>query len=47
MGNIFIIIEIPEEKKMNTGTFYLTRDANIWWSTMKHRLDARWIPTLV
>jgi len=23
---------------VNTGTFYLTREANIWWNTVKDRL---------
>jgi len=32
MKTIFTIIEIPEERKVNTGTFYLTRKVDIWWS---------------
>jgi len=38
MENIFAVIEVPEEKKVNIMTFYLTEKANIWWSTVKDRL---------
>ena len=27
---IFIVPEVTEEKKVNIGTFYLTREADIW-----------------
>jgi len=27
----FIVIEVPEEKKVNIGTFYLTGEVDIWW----------------
>jgi len=32
---IFTIVEIPEDKKVNIGMFYLTSEANIWWNTIK------------
>ena len=38
MKNIFTIIEVPEEKRVNIMTFYLTGKAYIWWSTVKDRL---------
>lgn len=38
MKTIFTIIEIPEERKVNTGTFYLTGEADIWWITVKDSL---------
>ena len=37
MVKIFIVIKVPRQKK-NIETFYLTREADIWWSTMKDRL---------
>jgi len=29
MENIFTVVEVPEEKKVNIRTFYLTREADI------------------
>jgi len=34
---IFAIVEVPENKKVNIGTFYLAREADIWWNTVKCR----------
>ena len=39
MEKIFAVIEVPEEKKVNIGTFYLTGEADIWWSTVKEKLQ--------
>ena len=30
MEKIFAIVEVPENKKVNIGTFYLTGEADIW-----------------
>ena len=38
MEKIFAVIEVPKEKKVNIGIFYLTREADMWWRTMKDRL---------
>ena len=38
MQKNFIVIEVPEDKKVNTGMFYLTDEANIQWNTIKNRL---------
>jgi len=38
MEKIFTVIEVSEEKRVNIGTFYLTRVVDIWWSTVKDRL---------
>jgi len=38
MENIFILIKVLEEKKVKIGTFYVTRDVDIWWSPVKDRL---------
>ena len=32
------LIEVPEEKRVNIGTFYLTRKADFWWNTVRDRL---------
>jgi len=37
MENIFAIVEVLENKKVNIGTFYLAKEANIWWNTVKCR----------
>ena len=29
MEKIYTVIEVPNERKVNVGTFYLTREANI------------------
>ena len=33
-----MVIEVIDEKKANIKTFYLTREADIWWNTVKDRL---------
>jgi len=38
MEKIFIVVEVPEEKKVNIGTYYLTGEDDIWWNTIKSRL---------
>jgi len=38
MEKMFTMVEVPEEKKVNIGTYYLTGEANIWWSTIKDKL---------
>jgi len=35
---IFTVVEMPEEKKVNIGTYYLTGEADIWWNTVKDKL---------
>jgi len=30
MEKIFIVVEVPEKKKANVGTYYLTSETNIW-----------------
>jgi len=35
MEKIFTILEVPEEKKVKIGTFYLIGEADIWWITIK------------
>jgi len=35
---IFTVVEAPEEKKVNIGTYYLTGEADIWWNTVKDKL---------
>ena len=37
MEKIFAIVEVPENKKVNIGTFYLAGEADIWWNTVKGR----------
>jgi len=39
MEKIFTIPEVPEEKKVNIGMFYMTREADIWWHIVKDRLS--------
>ena len=39
MEKIFAVVEVPEEEKVNMGAFYLTGEANIWWSTVKDKLQ--------
>ena len=34
---IFVITKVPEEKRVNIGTFYLTEEADIWWNTVRDR----------
>ena len=38
MEKIFIVVEGPEEKKVNIRTYYLTGEADIWWNTIKDKL---------
>jgi len=35
---IFTVVEVPEGKKVNLRTYYLTDEADIWWNTVKHKL---------
>jgi len=35
---IFTVIEVPGDKKVNIGTFYLTSEIDIWWNTVKNKL---------
>ena len=37
MDKIFAVTEVPEVKKVTIGTFYFTKEANIWWNTMKDK----------
>ena len=32
------MVEVPEDKKVNIRTYYLTGEADIWWNTVKGRL---------
>jgi len=38
MEKIFTVVEVPEEKKVNIETYYLTGEADIWWNTIKDKL---------
>jgi len=35
---MFIVVGVPEEKKVNIEVYYLSSEADIWWSTIKGRL---------
>jgi len=35
---VFTVIEIPDDKMVNTGTFHLTGETDIWRNTLKNRL---------
>ena len=37
-GESFTVIEVPGDKRVNIGTFYLTGETNIWWNIVKNRL---------
>ena len=37
MEKIFTVVEVTNEKKVNVGTFYLTREADIWWNIVQDR----------
>ena len=37
MEKIFTVAEVPEEKKVNIGTYYLTGKVDIWWNTIKDK----------
>jgi len=39
MERVFTVLEVPEEKKVNIDTFYLTREVDIWWNTVKDKLS--------
>jgi len=38
MEKIFPVVEVPEEKKVSVGTYYLIGEADIWWNTVKDKL---------
>jgi len=38
MEKIFTVVELPEDKKVNIGMFYLIGEADIWWNTVKDGL---------
>jgi len=38
MEKIFAVVEVPEEKKVNIRMYYLTVEADIWWSTIKDKV---------
>ena len=38
MEKIFTVVEIPDEKIVNIGMFYLTEEVYIWWNTMNDKL---------
>jgi len=38
MEKIFTVIEVPEEKRVNIRTYYLTGEADIWLNTVKDKL---------
>ena len=35
MEKIFTVVEVPGDKKVNIGIFYLTGETDIWWNTVK------------
>ena len=35
MENIFTVVEVLDEKKVNIRTFYLSGEADIWWNIVK------------
>jgi len=39
MEKIFVILEVPEERKVNIGTFYVTGEVDMLWNTIKDRLS--------
>ena len=40
MEKIFVVIEVPQEKKVAIGTFYFTREPDIWWNTVKDKFTS-------
>jgi len=38
MEKIFTMVEVPEGKRVNIETYYLTSEADIWWNTVKDKL---------
>ena len=39
MEKIFVVVEIPEDKKVNVGIFYLAYEADIRWSTVNDKFQ--------
>jgi len=37
MKMIFAMVEVAEDKNVNIGIFYSTREADIWWNTLNHK----------
>ena len=37
MEKVFVVVEVPENKKVNIGTFYLIGEAEIWWNTVRYK----------
>jgi len=37
MEKVFVVVEVPENKKVNIGTFYLIGEADIWWNTVRYK----------
>jgi len=35
MEKIFDVVEVPDDKRVSIGAFYLSGQADIWWSTVK------------
>ena len=33
-----MIVDVPGDKKVNIRTFYLTKEVDFWWNTVKDRL---------
>jgi len=38
MEKIFTVVQVPEEKKVNLGTYYLTGETDIWWNIIQDKL---------
>jgi len=38
MEKIFTVVEVPGDKKVNIGRFYLTYETDVWRNTGKNRL---------
>ena len=38
MEEVFTVVEIPGDKRVNIGTFHLTGETDIWWNIVKNRL---------
>ena len=34
---MFAVIKVAKEKKVTIRTFYFTKEANIWWNTVKDK----------
>jgi len=35
---IFTVVEVPDEKQVNIGMFYLIEESDIWWNTVKDKM---------